>query len=399
MSDDQGTNFARSKERVKAGIKHNYNLAKDVDWIAVSGGIVVIISALIMYNQTTHTIPQTSTTYTVRPVSDLALLRGFKSADLFKSRVVFESSTLFQTSRMQAFAAVKYTLGCYGRDDFTLSEVAGIAWAQLSARELQAGSSPVSVCTCVDKHVSLAFGSTLFLGSTLDSMTDVAVASANSTPVFAGYPLQSMRGGQDLLPRMSGNLPVRLTDDAQFEKLADIRDWCAQAAAPTYTLHLASVWNSRLVLLLGVSLMLIGLDLFSTRRLTHGNEYIIKWSLVWIVDFVPFFFFLVRLLMEGADTHLMVDKSSSLSSRCGRTGIGRAGASTTASGSAFSWTSRCSSAWASSASPSRCRTTSTTSSSNSPPCCCSSREGSSSTSAIWSRSCTTLCVRASSPSC
>jgi len=69
------------------------------------------------------------------------------------------------------------------------------------------------------------------------------------------------------------------------------------------------VWDSRLLLLLGVSLMLIGLDLFSTRRLTHGNVLVIKWSLVWIVDFVPLFFFLVRLLMQRTDTHLIEDKS------------------------------------------------------------------------------------------
>jgi len=55
--------------------------------------------------------------------------------------------------------------------------------------------------------------------------------------------------------------------------------------------------------------MLIGLDLFSTRRLTHGNVHVLKWSLVWLLDFVPFFFFLVRVLMEATDTHLREDKS------------------------------------------------------------------------------------------
>jgi len=94
MSDDQGgTTLLRSKERAKNTIQQTYDLANDVDWIAVSGGIAVIVSALVMYNQTTHTMPQTSTTFTVRPVGDLALLRGTKSKDLFKSKAAFEAST------------------------------------------------------------------------------------------------------------------------------------------------------------------------------------------------------------------------------------------------------------------------------------------------------------------
>jgi len=309
MSDDLGSStFARSRKTVKEAAQRGYDLVEDVDWIAVVGGIVVIISALIMYNQTTHTMPQTSTTFTVRPVADLALLRGMKSGDLFKSKATFEASTLFQTSRMQAFGAVKYTLGCYGRNDAALSEVAATAWAQLSERELQAVPSSVSVCTCVDEHVMHAFADTLFLGAKIDDLAAEFWAGAGDYALYEAFPLTYMHKHQGNLPRMHGNVPVRLTDDAQFERLAGIREWCAQAAAPVYTLHMASVWNSRLLLLLGVSLMLIGLDLFSTRRLTHGNTYILKWSLVWLLDFVPLFFFLVRLLMEGAETHLKVDK-------------------------------------------------------------------------------------------
>jgi len=277
MSGDlDSTNLARSKKNQKDLAQRGYDLVDDVDWIAVSGGIIVIVSAMVMYNQTTHTMPQTSTTFTVRPVVDLALLRGSKSGDLFKSKASFEGSAFYQTSRMQAFGALKFTLGCYGRNDAVLSEVAATAWAQLSERELQAGPSSVSVCTCVDEHVMRAFAGTLFLGAKIDDLAAQFSAGAGDHALYDDFPLVYMHKHQGNLPRMHGNVPVRLTDDVQFERLAGIRDWCAQAAAPVYTLHVASVWNSRLLLLLGVSLMVIGLDLFSTRRLTDSNPYILK---------------------------------------------------------------------------------------------------------------------------
>jgi len=304
-------NSGRSARYIIAGTaQQGYNLVADADWVAVSGGIVVLISAMLMYNQTTHSLPQTSTTFTVRPSQDLAELHSSSAADLFKSKAAFEASTLHLASHMEAFSALKYTLGCYGRTRPTLSAVASNAWANLSVRQLQKASTyAVSVCTCVDEHVNYAFGSTEFLGVALNNTVELYVDSASNNAIYEGFPLQSMRHGLARLPRMSGNVQARLTDDAQFEKVDDIREWCAQAAAPMYSLHVASVWNSRLLLLTGISLMLIGLDLFSTRRLVEGNLHVVKWSLVWLLDCVPFFFFLVRLLMEAVDTHLIEHKT------------------------------------------------------------------------------------------
>jgi hypothetical protein len=291
-------------EATQMTMKKGYDLATNVDWVAVGAGLVVIIAAVLMYNQSTHTLPQTSTTFTVRPVLTL------DTAGLLKTKAAFESSTYHTTSKLEAFGALKYTLGCYGRTLPVLSEIEATAWAALSALQIEyTDAAAVSVCTCIDEHVSVAFGSTLFLGNELDARVDALVAAANAAPIYQGFPLRSMRGEYAMLPRMTGNVPVRLVDDSQFAKLTTIRDWCVQSAAPVYTLHVASVWNSRLLLLLGVSLMLIGLDLFSTRRLTHGNKFVLKWSLVWLLDFVPFFFYLVRVFMEANETHLRGETS------------------------------------------------------------------------------------------
>jgi len=63
-------------------------------------------------------------------------------------------------------------------------------------------------------------------------------------------------------------------------------------------------------LLLGVSFILIGLDLFSTRRLVGYKLHTLQWSVVWMIDFIPMFFFLVRLLMEADQTHLKEDNKT-----------------------------------------------------------------------------------------
>ena len=68
MSDAERSETASRSRAMAKSMHQEYNLARNVDWIPVSAGIVVIIAAMLMYNQSTHTLPQTSTTFTVRPV-------------------------------------------------------------------------------------------------------------------------------------------------------------------------------------------------------------------------------------------------------------------------------------------------------------------------------------------
>jgi len=278
---------------------------KQVDWVAVTAGLVVIVSGILMYNRTTHTMPQTSTTFTVLPVGDLGKLLDLKAADVFQSLASFETSPYHTASNLHAVGALKYTLGCYGRVQpilMTGASAAGDNWAMLSNLQLDATSSTaISVCTCIDAHVDLAFGEVLFDTQTLNSRVQQYLAAVASftigTPTFAAYALRSHEQGTQL-SRMSGNVPVRLSIDAQYEQLAEIHTWCKQSAAPVYTMHTASVWNSRLLLLVGVSLVLIGLDLFSTRNIREENVNVLKWTLLWTLDMIPFLFFVIRLFEE-----------------------------------------------------------------------------------------------------
>jgi hypothetical protein len=254
-------------------------------------------------------MPQTSTTFTVLPVGDLGKLLDLKAADVFQSLASFETSPYHTVSNLHAVGALKYTLGCYGRVQpilMTGASAAGDNWAMLSNLQLDATSSTaISVCTCIDAHVDLAFGEVLFDTQTLNSRVQqylAAVASfttgtTTGTPTFAAYALRSHEQGTQL-SRMSGNVPVRLSIDAQYEQLAEIHTWCKQSAAPVYTMHTASVWNSRLLLLVGVSLVLIGLDLFSTRNIREENVNVLKWTLLWTLDMIPFLFFVIRLFEE-----------------------------------------------------------------------------------------------------
>jgi hypothetical protein len=289
---------------------------KQVDWVAVTAGLVVIVSGILMYNRTTHTMPQTSTTFTVLPVGDLGKLLDLKAADVFESLASFETSPYHTASNLHAVGALKYTLGCYGRVQPILTTgaaAAGDNWAMLSNLQLDASSSTaISVCTCIDAHVDLAFGEVLFDTQTLNSRVQqylTAVASfttgtTTGTPTFAAYALRSHEQGTQL-SRMSGNVPVRLSIDAQYEQLAEIHTWCKQSAAPVYTMHTASVWNSRLLLLVGVSLVLIGLDLFSTRNIREENVNVLKWTLLWTLDMIPFLFFVIRLFEEMFNSPLI----------------------------------------------------------------------------------------------
>jgi len=293
-------------------------MATHVDWIPVVAGIVVLILAALVVNQTTHTLPQSSITYTVRPTHDLAKLHSISSDNMFKSMEYFEATRLHTASKMQAFGALKYTLGCYGRAEPVLDVDVDKAWVDLSMRQYkQASDYSISVCTCVDEHVRHVFGNTLFLGQTLAmrvnnvlysvGASNNVIHSANETDIFSL--MQSMLGGTPPHSRMDANMQVRLTDDAQFERLVDIRDWCVQTAAPVYTINVAYVWNSRLLLLLGISFILVGLDLFSVRRLLPGHQNTLQWSFVWLIDMVPLAIFLVLFFIKLRDTHLLKDKS------------------------------------------------------------------------------------------
>jgi hypothetical protein len=76
-------------------------------------GVLVLITLVVMYNNSTHTIPQTTTSFTVQKVYDLSHFRSMDD-QVFESKAAFELSTFHTESHLPAVSAVKYSLGCYG---------------------------------------------------------------------------------------------------------------------------------------------------------------------------------------------------------------------------------------------------------------------------------------------
>jgi len=272
----------------------------DRDYVGYIAAVIVLIALLVMYNNGTHTLPRTSTAFTVHKVVDLTHYRSLDD-QIFESRAAFDASAFRTQSHLHAVTAVKYSLGCYGRAEpvRSLGQDELATWDMLTGLQLDAHTTaPISVCVCVDEHVSVAFGATLFLGVSLKEKVD-AVALDGSTETHT-----RLAEVQAANKRFAGNVPAHLTDDAQFEALTELRDWCHKTAAPVYTMRIASVWNSQLLLLVGVSLIIIGLDLFETRRFPGDAEKAPIWNIAWMLDLLPLAFFVVRMLMFAADTHL-----------------------------------------------------------------------------------------------
>jgi len=314
----KGKYMTETVKSVSESYEQTKQKAKEIDWVAVAAGCAVVITAVLMYNHTTHSLPQTSTTFTVQPVLDLSKLHDLKADDVFESLASYEKSSFHTVSKLHPVGALKYTLGCYGRAQPVLTPGDAAArdmWAMLSDLQLDTTSSTsISVCTCIDEHVDMAFGANLFGTQSLNTMVQQFLADVSTfssgTATFTRYVTKSTMQDKQMM-RLSGNVPVRLSVDSQYEQLADIRTWCKHAAAPVYTMHTASVWNSRLLLLVGVSLVLIGLDLFSTRNLREEHVNVMKWSFVWLLDVIPFLFFIVRFLMEAMESHLIVSGQKS----------------------------------------------------------------------------------------
>ena len=111
MSDSD--NGGQKLKYLKGAAKETARQVKQIDWVAVSAGGIVLISAILMYNHTTHTIPQTSTTFMVLPVVDLSKLLDLTSDNVFESLASYEASSYHTASNLHAVGALKYTLSCY----------------------------------------------------------------------------------------------------------------------------------------------------------------------------------------------------------------------------------------------------------------------------------------------
>ena len=282
------------------------------DYLVYAVGVAVLAAAIMIFAMKSHLLPQTSTTFTIQPVIDLTKYKTGYNDDIFDSKADYEKSPSFLQQDLHAVGAVKYRLGCYGpTEPLKRANIEGVyKWISLTNDQLMMRTiTPISVCTCIDEHVLLAFGADTFrenvlgvfmpmtLAQTIDKYQSFVNSSMYSPQTEE---MQSLHRDQY---RMTGNLPLHLINDEQYEKLRDMRAWCVKTAAPVYTMHVASVWNIKTLLLIGLAFVVVGLDLLGTRHFSNDEGYE-HWHLVWLFDLGPIAALLVNLMWWERQTDL-----------------------------------------------------------------------------------------------
>jgi len=306
-------------------------LSKKYDIILLIPAIIALGSMFVVGFSDKHVLPQTSATFFLKPIRDFDPVLGVKT----ESHAVYDLSKWKTEYGIHATAALKYSRGCYGpkilshlKEYKTRNPNNDLSYylALSTAQRNNSGFEPESICTCIDDHTKQAWPKTTQLGYELaerlnqtmstytigengngtgggththESMTDMHafMMKVGLTPhpdhhasaqIYAQA--YSMGGGDErlLLPTTYANFKYDLTTEAQFKTLNEIGSWCDKTAAPQYTLEFASVINSKLLMLVGLSFMFLGLDITGQRNRTGQSEHSI---LTLVIDILPLLYF------------------------------------------------------------------------------------------------------------
>ena len=305
-------------------------LSKKYDIILLIPAIIALGSMFVVGMSDKHVLPQTSATFFLKPIRDFDPVLGVKT----ESHAVYDLSKWKTEYGIHATAALKYSRGCYGpkilshlkeyktsNADNDLSYYLALSTAQRN----NSGFEPESICTCIDDHTKQAWPKTTKLGEELavrlnetmrtytigpngngsaagGTHTTESMAAMHAflikvglTPHPVVHPIahiyaqaEAMAPEELLLPPTPANFKYDLTTEAQFKTLNEIGSWCDKTAAPQYTLQFASVINSKLLMLVGLSFMFLGLDITGQRNRTGQSEHSI---LTLIIDILPLLFF------------------------------------------------------------------------------------------------------------
>jgi len=265
--------------------------------------MAVLLVAILLSSQTTHLLPQTSTTFSMQRVNDLTEFIDNYDAEDLDTLANYQMSSFKRLKNLHPAGSHKFSVGCYGPTmpqlDLTTSW-----WElqhQLSIQQMIAGTeSSISVCRCIDEHVEIAFGSTTF-----QSVLEGAFVPKTLTALASDY--VNKTGG---VLRMSGNVPFLLSTQAEFDQLTEIRQWCAKAAAPVYTMHQGGVYNSRLILFIGLSFVFVALDVLEVRRFCSDSGGNSAMNFMWVLDLIPFIVSVGVLIRWQYDTSLHKDNET-----------------------------------------------------------------------------------------
>ena len=272
------------------------------DYLLYGVAVAVLLVAILLGTQTTHLLPQTSTTFSMQRVNDLTEFIDTYDAEDLDTLTNYQMSNFKRLKNLHPAGSHKFSVGCYGptMPQLDLTSSWWLLQQQLSIQQQIAGTeSSISVCRCIDEHVEIAFGNTTF-----QSVLEGAFVPMTLTALASDYVNRS--GG---VLRMSGNVPFQLSTQTEFDQLTEIREWCAKAAAPVYTMHEGGVYNSRLMLFIGLSFVFVGLDVMEVRRFccdSGGNSPV---NFMWVLDLIPFLVSVGMLLRWQYDTSLHKDNA------------------------------------------------------------------------------------------
>ena len=275
---------------------------RSTDVLLYGMALAVLVIAIALSAGTTHVLPQTSTTFSIQPIVDLTkFMANYKDEDL-DTMADYAMSSFKKINYLHPVGSHKFSVGCYGPNVPVLDITKDWKETQMDLTAMQVAQntvSGISVCTCIDQHVEIAFGNTEFpsLSQGIFAPTTLRVINYDLTHNTSGS---------------AGNVPFLLTDQSQFDKVTEIRQWCAKTASPVYTMHSGAVYNSRLLLLVGICLIVVGLDLLEVRQFSEEEPQRNPLDLRWALDLIPLFVFGVLLVRWQVDTHLF-DKDSKVS--------------------------------------------------------------------------------------
>jgi len=264
----------------------------------------VLLVGLLLAFKPTHVLPRTSTTFSMQRVDDLTkFIENYDAEDL-DTHANYVMSNFYKINHLHPVGAHKFSVGCYGPaiPVLDLSKLWFQTQSDLTALQTTQDSlSSISVCTCIDAHVDIAFGATEF-----QSVDEAGFVPAKLSVLVDDYTNRSFPLNAQ---RMSGNVPFVIADQGQFDKLTEIRNWCAKSAAPVYTMQYGAVFNSRLLLFVGLCFVVVGLDLFEVRQFSMLETEHHRMRPLWLLDLAPLVISIFLLFRWQGDTNLRADNS------------------------------------------------------------------------------------------
>ena len=313
------------------------------DMMVLIPALIAIVSMFVVYLSDKHVLPQTSSTFFLRPIHDFDAGLGIK----YESKAVYDASKWKTEYNIHATAALKYAHGCYGNISLShlkleKTDPVGFYIALTTAQRAVSGFNSYSICSCIDDHTKLAWPATDGLGhalaldlvktlgyDTIGYMHNDTLIAGNITaedmaakrrfirnlnldpPALGQEHMMQMMGHETMpLPHTAANFRYHLLTEVQFTTLNDIGHWCDKTAAPQYTLQFASVINSKLLLLVALSFMFLGLDI-TGQRTKDSNSEEEHTTLAFLIDLLPLLFFSFAFLQFQWTNHIQENEAGS----------------------------------------------------------------------------------------